>query len=144
MPVTVIGCLNSTRAADPEAAAAFKPYNNNNNTMGGGGRSRTQRKHFRQSRENVWKRSKSDHSDPSLTSEAQNQNPPWTPFSTQNPSFDAYYKEQGIVGQQEWDEFVALLRTPLPATFRINSRCCNHFSFSTFRFIATASFLIFI
>ncbi|KAJ1379878.1 hypothetical protein SESBI_46484 [Sesbania bispinosa] len=89
--------------------------------MGGGGRggrSRTQRKHFRQNRENVWKRSKSD-PDPSSTSETQN--PTWTPFATQNPAFDAYYKEQGIVDLQEWDEFVALLRTPLPATFRINS-----------------------
>lgn len=49
--------------------------------MGGGkGRSRTQRKHFRQNRENVWKRSKSD------------DNSGWEPFATQNPSFDEYYK----------------------------------------------------
>lgn len=58
--------------------------------MGGGGkegrsyRSRTQRKHFKQSRENVWKRSKSD---PSSA-----ENPTWQPFATQNPSFDEYYK----------------------------------------------------
>ncbi|KAL9329660.1 hypothetical protein ACSQ67_004663 [Phaseolus vulgaris] len=87
--------------------------------MGGGGRggrSRTQRKHFRQSRENVWKRSKSD-TDPSSTEN----NPAWTPFSTENAAFDFYYKEQGIVDLQQWDQFVAVLRTPLPATFRINS-----------------------
>ncbi|KAG5029668.1 hypothetical protein JHK87_013182 [Glycine soja] len=87
--------------------------------MGGGGRggrSRTQRKHFRQSRENVWKRSKSD-PDPSSTEN----NPAWTPFATENAAFDFYYKEQGIVDLQYWDQFVALLRTPLPATFRINS-----------------------
>ncbi|XP_020233288.1 tRNA (cytosine(34)-C(5))-methyltransferase [Cajanus cajan] len=86
--------------------------------MGGGGRggrSRTQRKHFRQSRENVWKRSKPDH-DPSST-----ENPSWTPFATQNDAFDFYYKEQGIVHPQQWEQFVAVLRTPLPATFRINS-----------------------
>ncbi|KAK7359006.1 hypothetical protein VNO77_00949 [Canavalia gladiata] len=89
--------------------------------MGGGGRggrSRTQRKHFRQSRENVWKRSKSD-PDPSSASDPQN--PTWTPFATENSAFDFYYKEQGIVDPQQWDEFVSVLRTPLPATFRINS-----------------------
>ncbi|CAJ1938152.1 unnamed protein product [Sphenostylis stenocarpa] len=87
--------------------------------MGGGGRggrSRTQRKHFRQNRENVWKRSKSD-PDPSSTEN----NTSWTPFATENAAFDFYYKEQGIVDPQQWEQFVAVLRTPLPATFRINS-----------------------
>lgn len=61
--------------------------------MGGGGRegrsyrSRTQRKHFKQSRENVWKRPKPD---PSSTDSTDN--PAWQPFATQNPSFDEYYK----------------------------------------------------
>ncbi|XP_025639432.1 uncharacterized protein [Arachis hypogaea] len=98
--------------------------------MGGGGRggrSRTQRKHFRQSRDNVWKRSKSD---PNANSSAPsndpndpnpNPNPTWTPFATENASFDAYYKGQCIVETTEWDQFVSVLRTPLPATFRINS-----------------------
>ncbi|KAK4840171.1 hypothetical protein QYF36_001490 [Acer negundo] len=89
--------------------------------MGGGGggkegrshRSRTQRKHFKQSRDNVWKRSKSD---PSSTEHS-----PWQPFATQNPSFDEYYKEQGIVAAEEWDSFIEVLRRPLPAAFRINS-----------------------
>ncbi|KAK2656491.1 hypothetical protein Ddye_009543 [Dipteronia dyeriana] len=91
--------------------------------MGGGGggggregrshRSRTQRKHFKQSRDNVWKRAKSD---PSSTEHS-----PWQPFATQNPSFDEYYKEQGIVAAEEWDSFIEVLRRPLPAAFRINS-----------------------
>lgn len=89
--------------------------------MGGGGRegrsyrSRTQRKHFKQSRENVWKRSKSD---PDSTDGHAS---PWQPFATQNPSFDEYYKEQGIVAAEEWDRFIEVLRKPLPAAFRINS-----------------------
>ncbi|GAU19133.1 hypothetical protein TSUD_79560 [Trifolium subterraneum] len=87
--------------------------------MGGRGKSRTQRKHFRQNRENVWKRSKPD-PDPSLSSD-KSQTTHWTPFSTENPSFDSYYKEQLIVDPQEWDQFVAILRTPLPASFRINA-----------------------
>ncbi|KAK2438515.1 S-adenosyl-L-methionine-dependent methyltransferase superfamily protein [Trifolium repens] len=87
--------------------------------MGGRGKSRTQRKHFRQNRENVWKRSKPD-PDPSLSSD-KSQTTHWTPFSTENPSFDSYYKQQLIVDPQEWDQFVAILRTPLPASFRINA-----------------------
>ncbi|XP_014494471.1 tRNA (cytosine(34)-C(5))-methyltransferase [Vigna radiata var. radiata] len=79
----------------------------------GGKKSRTQRKHFQESRENVWnsKRPRSD-SDPIPFS---------NPFATQNLAFDHYYKDQGIVSSQEWDAFVQLLRTPLPAAFRINS-----------------------
>ncbi|KAI4317290.1 hypothetical protein L6164_025171 [Bauhinia variegata] len=93
--------------------------------MGGrgrGGRSRTQRKHFRQSRENVWKRPKSDPSSENNKDENNgSENPTWTPFATQNEAFDQFYKEQQIVTSEEWDAFVQVLRTPLPATFRINS-----------------------
>ncbi|KAF2316057.1 hypothetical protein GH714_040852 [Hevea brasiliensis] len=86
---------------------------------GRGNRSRTQRKHFRDGRENVWKRAKShSSSDPNNTS---TDNPTWQPFATQNQAFDEYYKEQGIVASEEWDTFVEVLRTPLPAAFRINS-----------------------
>lgn len=62
---------------------------------GGGGRgrggSRTQRRHFRQNRENVWKRPKSD---PSSENNPENngENRGWQPFATQNPAFDEYYK----------------------------------------------------
>ncbi|KAK6125801.1 hypothetical protein DH2020_040457 [Rehmannia glutinosa] len=90
--------------------------------MGGRGRSRTQRKHFRQSRENVWKRPKSDDSTNATPDDANsNRHPGWEPFATQNPSFDEYYKEQEIVSADEWDAFIEYLRTPLPAAFRINS-----------------------
>ncbi|KAF9678893.1 hypothetical protein SADUNF_Sadunf07G0083500 [Salix dunnii] len=93
--------------------------------MGGrgrGSRSRTQRKHFRDGRENVWKRPKSDgtSSDPNSNSNSENKTH-WKPFSTQNSAFDEYYKEQGIVTTEEWDTFIEVLRTPLPAAFRINS-----------------------
>ncbi|CAL9774224.1 unnamed protein product [Musa acuminata subsp. burmannicoides] len=88
--------------------------------MGGGRkRGRTQRRHFKQSRENVWKhetkQSRSD--DPSAEGES---NPTWQPFATQNPGFEEYYKEQGIVPEVEWEEFICVLRKPLPAAFRIN------------------------
>jgi len=35
--------------------------------------------------------------------------------------FEAYYKLQRVVGQDEWEEFLKALRTPLPVTFRMNS-----------------------
>ncbi|KAM1203070.1 hypothetical protein ACFX2J_018937 [Malus domestica] len=95
---------------------------------GGGGRgtggSRTQRRHFRQNRENVWKRSKSDPSSENNNennNENNGENRGWEPFATQNPAFDEYYKEQGIVSPEEWDAFNEVLRRPLPAAFRINS-----------------------
>ncbi|PHT64937.1 hypothetical protein T459_29362 [Capsicum annuum] len=98
--------------------------------MGGRGRSRTQRKHFRHNRENVWKRSKHDDAEQTdsvvTTNDVSNkeQQPSkkhWEPFATQNLAFDEYYKEQGIVPTEEWDTFIGSLRTPLPAAFRINS-----------------------
>ncbi|GMY11395.1 tRNA (cytosine(34)-C(5))-methyltransferase-like [Fagus crenata] len=96
---------------------------------GGRGRSRTQRRHFKQSRENVWKRPKSDPSSENNNSNdndnnnnvKDNRDPHWQPFATQNPGFDDYYKEQGIVSSEEWDSFMEVLRKPLPAAFRINS-----------------------
>nr|GMC65935.1 tRNA (cytosine(34)-C(5))-methyltransferase-like isoform X1 [Ipomoea batatas] len=100
--------------------------------MGGGGRSRTQRKHFRQHRENVWKRRKFDSQQPpaadnstsahdDANGNSNNSNSTWEPFDSRNLSFDEYYKEQGIVPPEEWDTFIEYLRTPLPAAFRINS-----------------------
>lgn len=78
---------------------------------GKGGKSRTQRKHFQHNRENVWKQPRPESS--SITNNL---------FDIQNPDFDHYYKEQNIVSLEEWDSFMQVLRTPLPAAFRINSR----------------------
>lgn len=89
-------------------------------------RSRTQRKHFREGRENVWKRSKAD-SEPTEqirdgnTNADANPNPIWQPLVTESPNFEEYYKEQGIVGAEEWDTFMECLRTALPAAFRVNA-----------------------
>ncbi|XVF61574.1 hypothetical protein PTKIN_Ptkin08bG0140900 [Pterospermum kingtungense] len=87
--------------------------------MGGRRGSRTQRKHFKESRENVWKRRRTDSSTDPQNPNSDNQ--AWQPFATQNPSFDEYYKEQRIVSPEEWDAFNEMLRKPLPAAFRINS-----------------------
>ncbi|KAL6225154.1 hypothetical protein ACLB2K_004006 [Fragaria x ananassa] len=86
----------------------------------GRGGSRTQRRHFRQNRENVWKRNKPDPSSENPT-ENNGGDPSWQPFATQSLAFEEYYKEQGIVAPEEWDLFMEFLRKPLPAAFRINS-----------------------
>lgn len=65
--------------------------------MGGRNRSRTQRKHFKQNRDNVWKRPKSDseqqqQENNNNAEDNANPNPAWAPLTTQNPAFDEYYK----------------------------------------------------
>ncbi|XP_077213231.1 uncharacterized protein LOC143848230 [Tasmannia lanceolata] len=79
---------------------------------GGKKRGRTQRRDFQQNRENVWKKNRTDPS---------SQHSPWQPFATQNSAFEEYYKEQCIVPEEEWDQFLQVLLKPLPAAFRINS-----------------------
>ncbi|XP_042469694.1 uncharacterized protein LOC122052297 [Zingiber officinale] len=89
--------------------------------MGGGRkRGRTQRRHFKQGRENVWKYGNKE-ARPDDPSTADKPNPTWQPFATQNANFDEYYKEQHIVPEDEWEDFISMLRKPLPAAFRINS-----------------------
>ncbi|XP_020255770.1 tRNA (cytosine(34)-C(5))-methyltransferase isoform X2 [Asparagus officinalis] len=99
--------------------------------MGGGQkRGRTQRRHFKQNRDNVWKHNsnpKKTRPDDGTNNDP-NSNPDsipnqkWEPFISQNPGFEEYYKVQCIVSTEEWEEFMSLLRKPLPAAFRINSR----------------------
>ncbi|CAA7019820.1 unnamed protein product [Microthlaspi erraticum] len=83
-------------------------------------RGRSQRKHFKESRENAWKRPKSD---PTVdaSGNAAPEKPSWEPILTDNPNFEEYYKEQGIVKAEEWDMFMEILRKPLPAAFRVNA-----------------------
>lgn len=99
--------------------------------MGGRGRSRTQRKHFKQSRDNVWKRTKSEteaaegelqtDNNNEDTAKTDRPNKSWEPFVTESPAFVEYYKEQSIVSEDEWDAFMDCLKKPLPAAFRINN-----------------------
>ncbi|XP_014674594.1 PREDICTED: tRNA (cytosine(34)-C(5))-methyltransferase-like [Priapulus caudatus] len=37
----------------------------------------------------------------------------------ENQIFEKYYKEQGIIPEEEWDQFIDTLRRPLPSSFRI-------------------------
>ncbi|CAL9233478.1 unnamed protein product [Arabidopsis halleri] len=91
--------------------------------MGRGGRhrGRSQRKDFKESRENVWKRPKSEAPVDGSDNAVPEQKPTWEPIVTVNPNFEEYYKEQGIVKAEEWDLFMEILRKPLPAAFRVNS-----------------------
>ncbi|CAA7401641.1 unnamed protein product [Spirodela intermedia] len=85
-------------------------------------RGRTQRKHFKENRENLWKYSNDgDNRAGDVASQSNSHNPSWEPFNTENQAFEEYYKEQGIVSEEEWSKFISFLRKPLPAAFRINS-----------------------
>lgn len=89
--------------------------------MGGGRkRGRSQRRHFKQERENVWK--DNPRRPPASAGEGGEGNG-WQPFATENLAFEAYYKGQQIVPEEEWDAFMSMLRKPLPAAFRINASC---------------------
>lgn len=54
-------------------------------------RGRSQRKHFKESRENVWKRPRTD---PTVdaSDNAVADKPSWEPILTDNPNFEEYYK----------------------------------------------------
>ncbi|RZC47000.1 hypothetical protein C5167_039935 [Papaver somniferum] len=69
---------------------------------GGQKRGRTQRKHFKQTRENVWKKTRSDTTNNNDNNNGENHQPGWESFANQNLAFEAYYKEQGIVKEEEW------------------------------------------
>ncbi len=42
------------------------------------------------------------------------------PATINNPLFTEYYQAQGVMPAEQWDTFIACMRTPLPITFRIN------------------------
>eukprot|EP00250_Pteridium_aquilinum_P019790 c24573_g1_i1 orf=108-2924(+) len=90
---------------------------------GGQKRGRTQRRHFRDGRQDVWKKPRQEGADDN--NDEQQQAPQreggWDPFVTESPVFEQYYKKQLIVPEEEWDDFLAILRRPLPAVFRVNS-----------------------
>lgn len=45
----------------------------------------------------------------------------WSVSPEENDKFNEFYKAQGIVPEEEWDDFMKTLQTPLPTTFRINT-----------------------
>jgi multisite-specific tRNA:(cytosine-C5)-methyltransferase len=47
-------------------------------------------------------------------------NRPKPKATNSNPLFEAYYLAQGIVEPTEWEQFLEVLRTPIPTCFRIS------------------------
>lgn len=66
---------------------------------------RTMKRDFKQSRPDKW-------------SEKSRSQPERSEYN--NELFVEYYKKQGVVPEGQWDEFMEVLKTPLPTTFRIN------------------------
>ncbi|CAE6933506.1 nsun2 [Symbiodinium natans] len=48
------------------------------------------------------------------------QEAPENPENTRNKDFEEYYREQKVVGEDSWDEFLDTLRQPMPVVVRIN------------------------
>eukprot|EP01117_Protostelium_nocturnum_P010520 TRINITY_DN3789_c0_g1_i2.p1 TRINITY_DN3789_c0_g1~~TRINITY_DN3789_c0_g1_i2.p1 ORF type:complete len:456 (-),score=180.05 TRINITY_DN3789_c0_g1_i2:839-2161(-) len=51
------------------------------------------------------------------------ENGEWKKFTFENAKFEAYYKMQKIVPEEEWDQFITALKRPLPTTFRVTEGC---------------------
>ncbi|GJN93170.1 hypothetical protein Rhopal_006217-T1 [Rhodotorula paludigena] len=45
----------------------------------------------------------------------------WKPIEQSNELFENYYKAQEIIPTGEWDEFLRVIKEPLPTTFRLTS-----------------------
>eukprot|EP00216_Chloropicon_sp_CCMP2111_P005168 CAMPEP_0198248120 /NCGR_PEP_ID=MMETSP1446-20131203/46816_1 /TAXON_ID=1461542 ORGANISM="Unidentified sp, Strain CCMP2111" /NCGR_SAMPLE_ID=MMETSP1446 /ASSEMBLY_ACC=CAM_ASM_001112 /LENGTH=805 /DNA_ID=CAMNT_0043932449 /DNA_START=54 /DNA_END=2470 /DNA_ORIENTATION=+ len=95
----------------------------------GGKKQRFQRKHFGKNNPDTWKKTSEDqngqrrlNSDDQLAPNGGEQKKGYelTPMNLENKKFEEYYKKQQILGEEEWDTFVQIMRTQLPATFRIN------------------------
>ncbi|XP_071490543.1 RNA cytosine-C(5)-methyltransferase NSUN2-like [Diadema antillarum] len=43
----------------------------------------------------------------------------YTEVKMENPAFEGYYKEQKLVKEEEWNDFMSILKTNLPSVFRI-------------------------
>ncbi|TVU05454.1 hypothetical protein EJB05_48618, partial [Eragrostis curvula] len=86
---------------------------------------RAAHRHFTQALESMWRRSPQPPAPPAAAAARTEDKARWQPPPLENAAFEEYYKMQGIVREEEWDAFMSVLRTPLPATFRINaSRQC--------------------
>ncbi len=46
---------------------------------------------------------------------------PYGSIEKVNKLFEAYYKQLNLVPENEWDQFMEILKVPLPVTFRITS-----------------------
>lgn len=72
------------------------------------GNQRTQKRDFKDGRDDTW----TDYRDTRCTHDNVGER--------KNIDFDAYYQAQEICPEGEWDEFIRVLQSPLPITFRIN------------------------
>ncbi|KAK3123714.1 hypothetical protein QOZ80_8AG0634930 [Eleusine coracana subsp. coracana] len=88
-------------------------------------RGRAQRRLYTQALESLWSHSPESSSPPAAAAARSEAKPKWQPPPLENAAFEEYYKMQGIVREEEWYAFMSVLRTPLPATFRINA--CRRF-----------------
>lgn len=75
------------------------------------GTNKSQDKKRRRDNEQTWKNTRGD----------ADRDEQWSQQVVSNPRFEAFYKAQGFVSDDEWPDFMRVLATSLPACFRINS-----------------------
>ncbi|PAN35882.1 hypothetical protein PAHAL_6G242600 [Panicum hallii] len=92
----------------------------------GGSERKPQGRHFTQALESLWRYSPRIPPLPAAAATGRDAKSSWEPPVLENAAFEEYYKVQQIVHKEEWDAFMSVLRTPLPATFRINA-CCQFY-----------------
>ncbi|PAN35878.1 hypothetical protein PAHAL_6G242600 [Panicum hallii] len=90
----------------------------------GGSERKPQGRHFTQALESLWRYSPRIPPLPAAAATGRDAKSSWEPPVLENAAFEEYYKQ--IVHKEEWDAFMSVLRTPLPATFRINA-CCQFY-----------------
>ena len=70
---------------------------------------------YRKEKEAKWKSTRGDDPNNNNTDTAYHK------ATFENARFELFYKAQKFVSDNEWDEFMSSLRSPLPACFRLNS-----------------------
>ncbi len=85
---------------------------------GGGGKAKGEdEKKRRRERAEEWQSKRGDN----VESTGNDPQRGWKNVVMENKRFEAFYKAQNFIADDEWDSFIACVKAPLPACFRINT-----------------------
>ena len=101
----------TTDSTDHHIAASVMPGGNFNNKRHAQGSNKSEDKKRRRENETNWKNTRGD-----APTDAR-----YAPQIMTNQRFEAFYKAQGFVKEDEWSNFMGALGRSLPACFRINT-----------------------
>jgi 16S rRNA C967 or C1407 C5-methylase (RsmB/RsmF family) len=78
------------------------------------------KRHYKGANKAVEKKQRQENADKWKSTRGGDPRKAYSTPSNENKRFEAYYKAQCFVAEEEWENFLAHLRSPLPACFRIN------------------------